>query len=65
MRKLILLLSIAIIILIIDGTMTYDFFDLENKSVDFWLAAGLSAIIFLVLLFAEISKRSDKPDHPG
>lgn len=43
--------------------MTYDFFDLENKSFDFWLAAGLSVVIFIVLWFAETSKGSDKPDN--
>ncbi|CCQ89964.1 hypothetical protein NITGR_190074 [Nitrospina gracilis 3/211] len=63
MRKVAALLSIAVIILIIDGTMTYDFFDLENKSFDFWLAAGLTVVIFIVLWFAETSQRPNKPGN--
>ncbi len=43
--------------------MTYDFFDLENKSFDFWLAAGLTVVIFIVLWFAETSQRPNKPGN--
>jgi len=43
--------------------MTYDVFDFKNKGIQFWLAAGLAVLIFIVLVFAESSKPSDKRDN--
>lgn len=63
MRKFAVLLALAAVLLIIDGTMTYDLLDFKNKGLKFWLAAGLSVIIFIVLAFAEASKPSDKQDN--
>lgn len=43
--------------------MTYDIFDFKNKSLEFWLAAGLTLIIFIVLAFAESSRPPGKRNN--
>ncbi len=62
MKKLAALTGLITTLLIIDGTMTYDIFDLEHQSFEFWLSLGLFAFVFLVIMFAEFATSSDNQD---
>jgi len=62
-KKLAALTGLIVVLLIIDGTMTYDIFDLEHQSTEFWLALGLFAFVFIVILIAEYATPSDNQDN--
>ena len=63
MKKLAALTGLIIVLLIIDGTMTYDIFDLKHQSTEFWLALALSILIFIVILVAEYATPGDNKDN--
>ncbi len=63
MKKLAALTGLIIVLLIIDGTMTYDIFDLEHQSTEFWLALALSIFIFIVILVAGYATPSNNKDN--
>ena len=63
LKKLAALTGLIIVLLIIDGTMTYDIFDLEHQSTEFWLALALPIFIFIVILVAEYATPSNNKDN--
>ena len=63
MKKLAALTGLIIMLLIIDGTMTYDIFDLEHQSTEFWLTLALAVLIFIVILVAEYTPPSDHENN--
>ena len=63
MKKLAALTGIILVLLIIDGTMTYDIFDLEHQGTEFWLSLGLFVFIFVVILFAEYATPGDNKNN--
>ena len=59
MKKLAVLIGLALIALIIDGTLSYDIFDARPETFKVWFVLGLIAVLGLIIVVADASK------HPG
>ncbi len=57
MKKYAYLTGLAILVLIIDGTMTYDIFDTKPETLKVWLVVGLIVILGLIIVIADASKK--------
>lgn len=63
MKKFAVLLGLAILALIIDGTMSYDIFEARPESIKMWLVLALIVIIGLVIVVADSSKTNNDQDN--
>ncbi len=63
MKKLAVLLGLAILALIIDGTMSYDIFEARPESIKMWLVLALIVILGLVIVVADSSKTNNDQDN--
>ena len=55
-------MSLVILALIIDGTMSYDIFDARPETLKMWLVLGLIVIIGFVIVIADSSKINENQD---
>lgn len=63
MKKLAVLMSLVILALIVDGTMSYDIFDSRPETIKVWLVLALIVIIGLVIVVADSSKINNDRDN--
>ena len=56
-------MSLVILALIIDGTMSYDIFDARPESIKMWIVLALIVIIGLVIVIADSSKTNNHQDN--
>ena len=63
MKKFAVLLGLAILALIVDGTMSYDIFDTHTETLKVWLVLALIAILGLVIVVADSSKNNNNQDN--
>ena len=63
MKKFAVLISLVILALIIDGTMSYDIFDSHPETIKMWIVLALAVIIGLVIVVAENSKTNNNQDN--
>ena len=56
LKKFAVLVGLALIALIVDGTLSYDIFDSRPETLKLWLAVALIAILGLVIVVADHSK---------
>ena len=56
-------MSLVILALIVDGTMSYDIFDSRPETIKMWVVLALIAIIGLVIVVADNSKTNHDPDN--
>lgn len=63
MKKFAVLLGLAILALIIDGTMSYDIFEARPETLKMWLVLALIAILGLVIVVADSSKTNNNQDN--
>ena len=56
-------MSLAILALIVDGTMSYDIFDSRPETLKVWLVLGLVVLIGLVIVIADSSKTDNDRDN--
>ena len=62
MKKFAVLLGLALIALIVDGTLSYDIFDTRPATLKMWLAVALIVILGLVIVAADHSKTHHNGD---
>ena len=63
MKKFAVLVSLVILALIIDGTMSYDIFDFRPETIKMWVVLALIVIIGLVIVIADSSKTNKNQDN--
>ena len=63
LKKFAVLMSLIILALIVDGTMSYDIFDARPETIKMWLVFALIVIIGLVIVIADSSKAPKKRDN--
>jgi len=63
LKKFAVLLGLAILALIIDGTMSYDIFEARPETLKMWLVLALIAILGLVIVVADSSKTNNNQDN--
>jgi putative Mn2+ efflux pump MntP len=63
LKKFAVLMSLIILALIIDGTMSYDIFDAQPETIKMWLVLALIVIIGLVIVIADSSKTNNNQDN--
>lgn len=56
-------MSLVILALIVDGTMSYDIFDSRPETIKVWLVLALIVIIGLVIVVADSSKINNDRDN--
>ena len=56
-------MSLVILALIVDGTMSYDIFDSRPETIKMWVILALIAIIGLVIVVADNSKTNHDQDN--
>ena len=56
-------MSLVVLALIIDGTMSYDIFDFHPETIKMWVVLALIAIIGLVIVIADSSKTNNNQDN--
>ncbi|MCZ6513950.1 MAG: hypothetical protein O6857_08490 [Nitrospinae bacterium] len=56
MKKFAVLVGLALIALIVDGTLSYDIFDTRLETLKFWFGVALIVILGLVIVVADHSK---------
>ena len=60
LKKWVLLLILALLALLFDGTLAYDILDYRLKNFSDWLGLFLAAIIVVTIAFAESPKKNNK-----
>ena len=60
LKKTILFIILMVLALLLDGTLSYDIFDLRTLSLAGWLGLFLGLIICAVIAWAESPKKTDK-----
>jgi putative Mn2+ efflux pump MntP len=63
LKKFAVLMSLVILALIVDGTMSYDIFDSRPETIKMWVVLALIAIIGLVIVVADNSKKDHNRDN--
>lgn len=56
MKKFAILLGLAILALIIDGSLSYDIFDTRPESLKVWLLLALVVVLGMIIVVADSSK---------
>ena len=56
-------MSLVILALIVDGTMSYDIFDTHPETIKVWLVLGLIVVIGLIIVIADSSKTNHDQDN--
>ena len=56
-------MSLVSLALIVDGTMSYDIFDSRPETIKMWIVLALIAVIGLVIVVADSSKKDNKEDN--
>lgn len=56
-------MSLVVLALIVDGTMSYDIFDSRPETIKMWVVLALIAIIGLVIVVADNSKTNHDQDN--
>ena len=56
-------MSLVVLALIVDGTMSYDIFDSRPETIKMWLVLALIVIIGLVIVVADSSKINNDQDN--
>jgi len=60
LKKWVLLLILALLALLFDGTLAYDILDYRLKTFSDWLGLFLVAIIVVTIAWAESPKKNNK-----
>ena len=60
LKKWVLLLILALLALLFDGTLAYDILDYRLETFSDWLGLFLVAIIVVTIAFAESPKKNNK-----
>lgn len=60
LKKFAVLVGLALLALIIDGSLTYDIFDARPETFKIWLVLALIAILGLIVVVADTSKNNDQ-----
>jgi len=63
LKKFAVLMGLAILALIVDGTMSYDIFDSHPETIKVWLVLGLIVLVGLVIVIADSSKTDHDRDN--
>ena len=63
MKKFAVLMSLVILALIVDGTMSYDIFDSRPETIKMWIVLALIVIIGLIIVVADSSKIDNNKDN--
>jgi len=56
-------MSLVILALIVDGTMSYDIFDSRPETIKMWIVLALIVIIGLIIVVADSSKIDNNQDN--
>jgi hypothetical protein len=64
LKKAILFSILVVLALLLDGTLSYDIFDLRMLSSAGWLALLLVAIMCGTIAWAESTQKSEKKNNP-
>ena len=57
-------MSLVVLALIVDGTMSYDIFDSRPETIKVWLVLALIVLVGLVIVVADSSKTNHDKDSP-
>ena len=64
MKKYSVLFGLAILALIIDGSLSYDIFDTRPETLKVWAVLGLILVLGLIIAAADASKPPRDKDDP-
>ena len=56
-------MSLVVLALIVDGTMSYDIFDSRPETIKMWIVLALIVIIGLIIVVADSSKIDNNQDR--
>lgn len=56
-------MSLVVLALIVDGTMSYDIFDSRPETIKMWIVLALIVIIGLIIVVADSSKIDNNQDN--
>ena len=63
MKKFAILVSLIVLALIVDGTMSYDIFDSHPETIKMWIVFALIVVIGLVIVIADSSKTNKNQNN--
>ena len=63
MKKIAFLILCVVIVIIIDGSMTYDIFNTHPETLTGWLLAAIVVILVVVIWVADTSKKNDNQNN--